>query len=450
MQIVQELIKNIKNIADIREFIDTEKAAENIRSNIFFRGPNVWILVCAIILASVGLNVNSTAVIIGAMLVSPLMGPIIGVGLGLGIDDTELIKSALKNLLIMVLISLTAATIYFVITPLKLANPTELLARTNPTIYDVMIALFGGLAGILEISRKEKGTVLSGVAIATALMPPLCTAGYGLAIGSLSYFAGALYLFSINCVFIILATFAMVKYLHFSEFQFQDSGKAHKTKTIMTAIIILVIVPSIWSAFVMIRENRFEMEVEEFVRENKNLENGYIYDHVISPRKGGSVEIFIAGEPLTATEKTRLMESAGRHGIKESQMRFTEKAMYEASDNISEKLVKGIYERTDSEITRRESRIRELEKELSIYKQEEIPYARITKEIHNQYPEITNLYIGRGASVDSDSLKVNNGIMIVAGSDKPIKESIREKLENWLQIRLNDSTVTVITRTNKY
>ncbi|HAW06572.1 MAG TPA: hypothetical protein DCW40_01965, partial [Rikenellaceae bacterium] len=167
MQIVQELIKNIKNIADIREFIDTEKAAENIRSNIFFRGPNVWILVCAIILASVGLNVNSTAVIIGAMLVSPLMGPIIGVGLGLGIDDTELIKSALKNLLIMVLISLTAATIYFVITPLKLANPTELLARTNPTIYDVMIALFGGLAGILEISRKEKGTVLSGVAIAT-------------------------------------------------------------------------------------------------------------------------------------------------------------------------------------------------------------------------------------------------------------------------------------------
>ena len=276
MQIVQELIKNIKNIADIREFIDTEKAAENIRSNIFFRGPNVWILVCAIILASVGLNVNSTAVIIGAMLVSPLMGPIIGVGLGLGIDDTELIKSALKNLLIMVLISLTAATIYFVITPLKLANPTELLARTNPTIYDVMIALFGGLAGILEISRKEKGTVLSGVAIATALMPPLCTAGYGLAIGSLSYFAGALYLFSINCVFIILATFAMVKYLHFSEFQFQDSGKAHKTKTIMTAIILLVIVPSIWSAFVMIRENRFEMEVEEFIRENKNLENGYI------------------------------------------------------------------------------------------------------------------------------------------------------------------------------
>ena len=198
MQIVQELIKNIKNIADIREFIDTEKAAENIRSNIFFRGPNVWILVCAIILASVGLNVNSTAVIIGAMLVSPLMGPIIGVGLGLGIDDTELIKSALKNLLIMVLISLTAATIYFVITPLKLANPTELLARTNPTIYDVMIALFGGLAGILEISRKEKGTVLSGVAIATALMPPLCTAGYGLAIGSFSYFAGALYLFSIT------------------------------------------------------------------------------------------------------------------------------------------------------------------------------------------------------------------------------------------------------------
>lgn len=447
MQIFQEIRKTVRNIADIREYIDTAKAAENIRSNIYFRGPNVWILVCAIILASVGLNVNSTAVIIGAMLISPLMGPIFGIGLGLGTEDTTLIKSALKNLLVMVLISLTAATLYFLITPLKLANPTELMARTNPTIYDVMIALVGGLAGIFEMSRKEKGTVLSGVAIATALMPPLCTAGYGIASGSIACVAGALYLFFINCIFIILATFVMVKYLHFSEYEFLDSGKARKTKTVMTAVVILFTVPSLWSAFVMIRENRFEMNVEEFIRDNKNLENGYIYDHVISPRKGGHVELFIAGEPLTASEKSRLLESAQRHDINENQIKFTEKSMYEASDNVSEKLVKGIYERTDSEITRRENRIRELEKEVSAYKQEEIPYAQITREIHNQYPEIEDLYIGRGAKVKSDSLTVNKGILVVAGSVRPIKESVREKLENWLQIRLNDSTVTVMNRT---
>ena len=234
MQLIQELKSFLRGVIDVRTSTDTVKAAESIKNNIYFRGPNVWILVCAIVLASVGLNVNSTAVIIGAMLVSPLMGPIFGVGLGLGTEDTGLIKSAVKNLLIMVVISLTAATIYFLITPLKLANPTELMSRTNPTIYDVMIALFGGLAGIFEQSRKEKGTVISGVAIATALMPPLCTAGYGLASGHITYFFGALYLFSINCVFIILATYIMVKYLKFEEMQFSDGGTAKKTKTIMS------------------------------------------------------------------------------------------------------------------------------------------------------------------------------------------------------------------------
>ncbi len=446
MQLLQDAAKLIKDITDIRSYIDTTKAAESIRNNIYFKGPNVWILVCAIILASVGLNVNSTAVIIGAMLISPLMGPIFGIGLGLGIDDTQLIKSAFKNLLVMVLTSLTAATVYFMLTPLKLANPTELMARTNPTIYDVMIAFVGGLAGIFEMSRKEKGTVLSGVAIATALMPPLCTAGYGIASGSLTCFAGALYLFFINCVFIILSTFAMVKYLHFSEYQFQDIKNARRTKTIMTIVTILVIVPSLWSAFVMIRENRFEMKVEDFIAENKTLANGYIYDHTISPRKGGSVELFIAGEPITASEKKRILESAARHGISEDQIKFSERALYEASDNVSEKLVKGIYERTDSEITQREARIRELEKELSSYKQAEIPYAQITKEIHNQFPEIKDLYIGRGAKTDCDSIAVHKETIIVASSEQTIKETLRERLESWLRIRLDDSTVTVINR----
>ena len=323
MQLIQELKSFLRGVIDVRTSTDTVKAAESIKNNIYFRGPNVWILVCAIVLASVGLNVNSTAVIIGAMLVSPLMGPIFGVGLGLGTEDTGLIKSAVKNLLIMVVISLMAATIYFLITPLKLANPTELMSRTNPTIYDVMIALFGGLAGIFEQSRKEKGTVISGVAIATALMPPLCTAGYGLASGHITYFFGALYLFSINCVFIILATYIMVKYLKFEEMQFSDGGTAKKTKTIMSIVIILMIVPSIWSAFVMIRENSFSINVESFIKENKNLDNGYIYDYKLSYRKGGSINVFIAGEPLTASEKNRLIESAERHGIKESQLKFS-------------------------------------------------------------------------------------------------------------------------------
>ena len=236
----------ISSIASLSDHIDTASAEKLIRSNIYFKGPNVWILVFSIIIASVGLNVNSIPVIIGAMLISPLMGPVFGMGLGLGINDTGLLKSSLKNILIMMGISLVASFAYFLITPLNLSNPTELLARTNPTIYDVLIALFGGFAGIFELARKEKGTVFAGVAIATALMPPLCTAGFGLANGNLVYFIGALYLFAINCIFIILATYIAVKYMKFEQYEYKDAKAGKRAKRLITVFTVIVIVPSIW------------------------------------------------------------------------------------------------------------------------------------------------------------------------------------------------------------
>ena len=243
------ILKNIgtlfRSSVNLEGHIDTEAAERSIRNNIYFRGPNAWILAIAIIIASVGLNVNSIPVVIGAMLISPLMGPIFGLGLGLGISDVQLVKSSGKNLLVMVAISITASFLYFAITPLSLSNPTELLARTNPTIYDVLIALFGGFAGIFEQCRKEKGTVFAGVAIATALMPPLCTAGFGLAGGNFGYFFGAMYLFFINCLFIMLATYISVKYFEFRQTEFSDISTGRKTKRIITMLIILFIVPSI-------------------------------------------------------------------------------------------------------------------------------------------------------------------------------------------------------------
>lgn len=205
MSILTRFSSQMRDILNLSDHIDVVAAEKNIRGNVKFRGPNAWILAVAVIIASVGLNVNSIPVVIGAMLISPLMGPIFGMGLGLGVNDIELMKSSGKNLLVMVSISLVVSFLYFLITPLSLSNPTELLARTSPTFYDVLIASFGGFAGILELCRKEKGTVISGVAIATALMPPLCTAGYGLASGNITHFIGALYLFVINGTFIMLA-----------------------------------------------------------------------------------------------------------------------------------------------------------------------------------------------------------------------------------------------------
>ncbi len=212
---MKQMINKILDFIDLQKGEDDKtKVLENIMSNISFRGSTLWILACAIVIASVGLNVNSTAVIIGAMLISPLMGPIVGAGFGLGMYDFELLKKSFKNLLIATLVSLMVSTLYFYLSPFKEVQ-SELLARTSPNIYDILIAFFGGLVGVIAVTRVEKGNPIPGVAIATALMPPLCTAGYGLAVGNYSYFFGALYLYIINCVFICLSTFAIVKYLKY-------------------------------------------------------------------------------------------------------------------------------------------------------------------------------------------------------------------------------------------
>lgn len=429
------------SIASLAEHIDTAAAEKNIRNNIYFRGPNVWILVFSIIIASVGLNVNSIPVIIGAMLISPLLGPIFGIGLGLGINDTGLLKASLKNILVMMVISLVASLVYFLITPLNLSNPTELLARTNPTIYDVLIALFGGFAGIFELSRKEKGTVFSGVAIATALMPPLCTAGFGLANGNLMYFIGALYLFTINCIFIILATYLTVKYMKFEQHEYKDEKSGKRARRLITVITVIVIVPSIWSAIVMIRENTFNETVSEFINANKNLYSGYIMDYKVDHRNGSKVQVFFTGDPLSASEKNNFLESAKEFGLKPEQIIIQEHALGEGTNEGE--ILKGIYERTDSEITRREAEIKKLEDELKMLHASEIPFEQITREAVNQYPHITSLFVARGAEVSAKDFSRSNGLLAVVRTSEPLSEEEKTRLTDWLKIRLNIQNVTL-------
>ena len=237
-----------------------EKVLENIKSNISFRGSNLWILACAIVIASVGLNVNSTAVIIGAMLISPLMGPIVGAGFALAIFDFDLLKRSGKNLLIATFVSLSVATIYFFISPFK-ETQSELLARTSPNIYDVMIAFFGGLVGVIALTRVEKGNPIPGVAIATALMPPLCTAGYGLATANFPYFFGAFYLYSINCFFICISTFLIIKYLQYPPVKILNEKFEKKIRYSITVLIFLMILPSFYLAYTLFQEKTFNQKV---------------------------------------------------------------------------------------------------------------------------------------------------------------------------------------------
>jgi uncharacterized hydrophobic protein (TIGR00271 family) len=243
---------------DLRKDKDNELATvDSIRKGVEFKGANLWILIFAIFMASLGLNVNSTAVIIGAMLISPLMGPIMGVGLSVGLNDFELMKRSLKSFLITTAFSVTTATIFFLLAPIA-GSQSELLARTSPTIYDVFIALFGGLAGVVALSTKEKGNVIPGVAIATALMPPLCTAGYGLASGNLIYFLGAFYLYFINSVFISLATFLGVRVMHFQRKEFVDKTREKTVRKYIVLIVVLTMCPAVYLTFGIIKSTFYE------------------------------------------------------------------------------------------------------------------------------------------------------------------------------------------------
>ena len=431
-----------KDIVDLSGHMDTAAAEQSIRSNIYFKGPNAWILAFSIIIASIGLNINSIPVIIGAMLISPLMGPIFGIGLSLGINDIKLFRDSGKNLLTMMGIALVASCLYFLITPLNLSNPTELLARTNPTIYDVLIALFGGCAGIFEQCRKEKGTVFSGVAIATALMPPMCTAGYGLANGNMSYFFGALYLFFINCVFIALATYLATKVLGFNVMKFSDSKTEKRTKWIIAVVMVIFIVPSIWSAVTLIKNNNFEDKAIGFVQQNKSLGNSIIYDYKIRHEDGGRVELFITGEELSAVERNNLYELAKAAGLKQEQVVVNEHT--NGQSKVEKELLQGIYARTDSEINRRDNEIKRLEAEIELIKKNEIPYSQVTREAINSWPEITELSIGDGAGVTADSLHVNKRIIVVAKTSKAMTSVEKEKFTKWLGIRLNSDNVEFI------
>ncbi len=352
----------VKKYIYVYDQIDTESAAERIKSGIWFKGPNVWILAFSIVIASVGLNVNSTAVIIGAMLISPLMGPIVGTGLALGTNDTDLLKLSAKNLLVMVVIALIASTLFFILSPLSLVNPTELEARTSPTIYDVLIALFGGLAGIFEQSRKERGTVLSGVAIATALMPPLCTAGYGLAHLKFHFFFGAMYLFIINGVFITLATYLMVKYLRFKTNSCLVPAVEKKRRNLITAVLVIVLVPSIYSAVNLVMDNNFQRNVESFVDENRLVGRSYIYDYDIEKRH---VEFAIAGAPLNDSLKTAFFANAEKYRIKENRISLTEHTIGMSQDEMNT-LINDVYTRTDAELAEKDSRLNALQAQLDI------------------------------------------------------------------------------------
>ena len=439
-----------RSLVNMKDHVDVKAAIQRIRSGIAFRGPNVFILFCAIIIAAVGLNLNSIPVIIGAMLISPVMGPILGFGLGVGINDTSLVKDSIKNFVVMVVISILASTLFYLISPLQLEQQTELLARTNPTLYDVLIALFGGFAGILENSRKEKGgTVIPGVAIATALMPPLCTVGYGIAHLAPRFILGAFYLFLINSVFITLATVVTVKYLHFPKHE-EDAARSRRSAHWSAVILIALIVPSVLSGIQMIQDNNFARSAERLVQQNKNLGKSYIYDYKTDVEsKPQTIELYLAGEKLEASARERLLRDAEEAGITRAQIIFHEDAAYQYEALSESELIQGIIDGHNREVQELEGKVNELSGEVQRYKNRELPSALILRELTAQYEGIREVTLTRGERIETGSESGQEVIVAILQCDKALKEAERLRIQNWLKVRLGVDNVQVIINTRR-
>ena len=437
---IREFVTNTLNLTN---YVDIPAANDNIRKNIPFRGPNVYILFAAVIIASVGLNVNSIPVIIGAMLISPLMGPIIGLGLGLGTNDRELVLFSIKHLVVMVCVSLFAATLYFILTPLEIDNPTELLARTRPTIYDVFIALFGGLAGVLETARKEKGTVISGVAIATALMPPLCTVGYGIANLSLQYTLGALFLFSINCIFIAMAAYLMAKFLNFPKRTVEQNRTRYYI--LSYGLVILLAGTSVVTGYQVIRENEFTKSANRFVKKNHTIGKTYIYDYQVNvDKKPYMVELRLAGEALNSDAREVLLRDAESYGIMRSQIVIHEDATLQIDRFNEIEIVKNLIATNTTNIQVRDDSIKVLNAQIEAYKQQQLPAVQLAAELQVQMPGITRVTMAKGTAIDKDVVTSENQVVVIVYCSEMPSEKEKIKVLEWLKVRLQVQEVEII------
>lgn len=447
-RVLRTIWLTIKKYTQLREDTDYQATIDSISKSVIFRGVNVWILFFAIIIASVGLNVNSTAVIIGAMLISPLMGPISGLGLAVGTFDEDLLKQSLKNLAVMVGISLIASTLYFLISPISDAR-SELLARTQPTIFDVFIAFFGGLAGIVATSRKNQPfTVISGVAIATALMPPLCTAGYGIATGQIWYFLGSFYLFFINSFFIALATFLIVRYLRFPQKKYVEASRNKTVKRYITVFTIIVLIPSIYLAGDVVKESAFNTLSIKFVKdfqENDNFKNIQVinadrdYHH-----RSQNVTLSLIGRPLTTQEIHQLQESLHHeYGLKKAKLIV--KQTGEAIDITQQnEIIENILDKKDAQIAKQDSTITELRSKINKIQNAETLSEQLTKEIHAQYPAVKQFAITDLVKYDTKSLEKQTIALVYLQWRDGDHSADEQKLLEWLKVRLGVSSIKII------
>lgn len=403
---------------------------EEIKKGVSFKGTNLWILIFAIIVASVGLNVNSTAVIIGAMLISPLMGPINAMGYSIATYDGVLFRKSVKNYTFAIVASLSASTLFFLVSPISTAH-SELLARTSPTIYDVLIALFGGLAGIVAICSKQKGNVIPGVAIATALMPPLCTAGYGLASGKFEFFFGAMYLFTINTFFIAMASVWIAQLLKFPiRSQISDSRKRRINRTI-SSLIVVVLLPSIYFGYNLIKQEDFLQRANQYISNVSQFEGNYLLDHSIDVKKHAIVLVY-GGMTLQEHQKASIVKKAADFELKD--------AVVSVEQGLAFSDVSGL----DKEALALKEQVSLLSASLDSARFQKAFGEVLLRELKAFFPQVSGgTYAESLVYHDSLLAPVETSIFVLS-VDHVVSPSDKEKIRSWLMNRLQKKEIKVI------
>ena len=441
----QTLWQIIKRYFNVLPYKDGEKyVIKQITNGINFQGSNLWILIFAVFIASLGLNVNSTAVIIGAMLISPLMGPIIGMGLALGIADLDLFKQSIKNYLVSTFISVITATIYFTLSPITDAQ-SELLARTSPTLYDVLIALFGGAAGFLATSTKGRNNVVPGVAIATALMPPLCTAGYGLAVQNTSYFFGAFYLYFINTVFIAFTTCVGVRFLHFHRKQFVNREQMRRVNLYIVTIIIITIIPASYMTWNIIKQSVFENNIENFVTKELNYSGTNILSHQYD-LKTKTLHVVAVGNPISTdsiakAQKAMTNYQLDGYALKVIQGSNSDSLLLLQHKNKGQLMVG---EKNTAEWQELAYNNDVLKKELTSYTRYPVLANDMREELKVVCPSAKSIMLSKASESFVDSASIKSHIVAIVKTNKTLAKDNRKQLYDWLKVKVKSDSLELI------
>jgi uncharacterized hydrophobic protein (TIGR00271 family) len=450
-----DLIGFIKELMSIRHDTDYEGTRQGIIRDIPFRGHTIYILICSIFIASIGLNLNSPAVIIGAMLIAPLMGPILGTGFAFGTNDSALLMRSLKNFGVMTGISLVTSTCYFLLTPLVEYQP-ELLARTKPTTLDIFVAIFGGIAGVVAGSRKEKSNVIPGVAIATALMPPLCTSGFGLATGNWAYFFGAFYLFLLNSIFICAATVVGVRYLKFPMKEYMNRGRERKVKLYMAIFMTIIILPSLWIFWGVLKESYFNSQANAFVATVIKSENSRIMNsRFIFDEDDPVIEIFMIGAEVPGDTLMAWRSQMSYFGLEKARLEIYGNGGMDQFDNemasmqgrLRADIVEDLFSRSQEELMVKEKRIAQLEIQLSRTGLGNEKIGRLAKELKIQFEDMERISYSNAIETDfSEKIDTIPTFLVSWRRGMPSQEIIKNEkvLGDLMKVRLSLDTVRVI------